>query len=239
MEPSNRTSGIWNEIVRYRIGRIVAEAPNGTTAGTATLMFAGDTLGVISTAAHCLQTSGYQHTSARLALGLDRHGGIRRSLSRGLHLEVLRAFVPEQWTRTASVEHDYAFALVRLPPDLPGHYRGTRIRPSFGVHEESYPATIAGFEFSFLPRRAALREAVHIDQPFMDATAYRAPCDVASGGSGGPWMARRNSEIVQFSVTSFGSRRDKKVLFGPVWDQEAACLYDSAFSLVLEADGRL
>lgn len=236
MARSYRTPDFWSKIVRYRVGRLVAESRNGTTAGTATLMVAGDTLGVISTAAHCLQTDGHQHTSARLSLALDKHGGVRRSLTRGSTFEVLRTFVPEQWTRTASVEHDYAFALVRIPPDFHREHLDTRIRPSFGVHERDHPAAIAGFEVSFVPRRAVLREAVRIDQPFMDATAYRAPCDVRSGGSGGPWMSRQNNDVVQFSVTSFGSRRDKKVLFGPVWGEEAESLYDSAAHLVSVAD---
>lgn len=239
MAHNHKKSDFWSEIVRHRVGRLVAETRQGITAGTGTLMAAGDTLGVISTAAHCLQTGGHQHMSARLALGLDRHGGLRRSLKRGHHLEVLRAFVPGQWTRTASVEHDYAFAVVRIPPGLHRDPLDTRIRPSFGVHDGASPAAIAGFEVSFLPRRVVLREAVRIDQPFTDATAYRAPCAVRSGGSGGPWMSRHNNEVVQFSVTSFGSQRDKKMLFGPVWDEEAADLYGSAAHLVSVADGWL
>lgn len=216
----------WGDVASRRVGRLVSTTPDGITAGTATLLSTEGSFGIISTAAHCLTTGEHDHVDGRVLFG-RRHGLLSRRPS-GRHLEVLRAFVPAAWRERASVEHDLAFAVVRLPREFDARVLGPEVRPEFSGDIDEGPVTVVGFESRVFPRRAVIRDIASVDRPFADATAYRARCGISSGGSGGPWLVRRGGSIHQFSVTSFGSRRNRRVLFGPTWDAEAAELHAAA-----------
>ena len=233
MADIRRNPSRWAGFASRRVGRLVSTTPDGITVGTATLLSTEGTFGIISTAAHCLTTGEHDHVDSRVLLG-RRHGIPTRRPS-GRHLEVLRAFVPTAWRERASVEHDLAFAVVRLPREFDAEVLGPEVRPDFSKDIDEGPVAVVGFESRVFPRRAVIRNIASVDRPFADATAYRARCGISSGGSGGPWLVRRGGSIHQFSVTSFGSRRDRRVLFGPTWDAEAAELHAAASQAAAQA----